>query len=95
MGDLELFRSRGVVLRGGVEVHLTKTEFRLLDHFATHPEVMFSREQLLEQVWSHDYLADTRLVDAHIRRLRTKVEPDAANPRYIVTVRGMGYRFVP
>ncbi len=94
-GSIEVFRTRGVVMRGGEEIHLTKTEFRLLEHFLVHAEVMYSREQLLEQVWGHDYLADTRLVDAHIRRLRTKVEDDAANPRHIVTVRGMGYRFVP
>ena len=53
---------------------------------------MLSREDLLERVWGYDYFGDGRLVDVHVRRLRTKIEPDAANPRYVVTVRGMGYK---
>ena len=56
---------------------------------------MFSRLQLLEQVWEQDYLGDSRLVDATVQRLRAKVEPDPTTPRYIQTVRGFGYRFGP
>ena len=53
---------------------------------------VFSREVLLDRVWGYGYFGDGRLVDVHIRRLRTKIEPDAANPRYVVTVRGLGYK---
>jgi DNA-binding response OmpR family regulator len=53
---------------------------------------VFSREALLDKVWGYDYFGDGRLVDVHVRRLRTKVEADAANPRHVVTVRGLGYR---
>ncbi len=80
------------VLREGVEVHLTKTEFRLLCELAESPGKVLSREALLDKVWGYDYFGDGRLVDVHIRRLRTKVESDAANPRHVVTVRGLGYR---
>ena len=91
-GDLEVVPDEGVVRRDGEEVHLTKTEFRLLCELASAPGRVFSREQLLERVWGYDYFGDGRLVDVHIRRLRTKVEADAAAPRHVVTVRGLGYR---
>jgi DNA-binding response OmpR family regulator len=91
-GDLEVVPDEGVVRRDGDEVHLTKTEFRLLCELASAPGRVFSREQLLERVWGYDYFGDGRLVDVHVRRLRTKVEVDAANPRHVVTVRGLGYK---
>ncbi|HXW32535.1 MAG TPA: helix-turn-helix domain-containing protein, partial [Acidimicrobiales bacterium] len=70
----------------------TRTEFRLLCELGAHAGKVLSREQLLDQVWGYDYFGDGRLVDVHIRRLRTKVEDDPANPRHILTVRGMGYK---
>jgi DNA-binding response OmpR family regulator len=91
-GDLELIPEEGKVLRAGEEVHLTKTEFRLLCELALNRGKVFSREELLDRVWEYDYFGDGRLVDVHIRRLRTKVEADPANPRHVVTVRGLGYR---
>jgi DNA-binding response OmpR family regulator len=91
-GDLELIPEEGKVLRSGEEVHLTKTEFRLLCELAENPGKVFSREALLDKVWGYDYFGDGRLVDVHVRRLRTKVEADPANPRHVVTVRGLGYR---
>ncbi len=91
-GELEIIPDEGVVRVGGQEVHLTKTEFRLLVELAANPGRVFSREVLLERVWGYGYFGDGRLVDVHIRRLRTKIEPDAANPRYVVTVRGLGYK---
>jgi DNA-binding response OmpR family regulator len=91
-GDLEIIPDEGVVRRGGEEIHLTKTEFRLLVELATSPGRVFSREVLLERVWGYGYFGDGRLVDVHIRRLRTKVEADPANPRHVVTVRGLGYK---
>jgi DNA-binding response OmpR family regulator len=91
-GDLEIIPDEGVVRRGGDEIHLTKTEFRLLVELASSPGRVFSREVLLERVWGYGYFGDGRLVDVHVRRLRTKVEADAANPRHVVTVRGLGYK---
>jgi DNA-binding response OmpR family regulator len=91
-GDVELVPDAGVVRRAGADVRLTKTEFRLLCELAEHGGIVLSREQLLERVWGYDYFGDTRLVDAHIRRLRTKVERDPSEPDLIQTVRGLGYR---
>jgi DNA-binding response OmpR family regulator len=91
-GDLEVIPEEGKVVKAGEEVHLTKTEFRLLCELALNRGKVFSREELLDRVWEYDYFGDGRLVDVHIRRLRTKVEVDPANPRHVVTVRGLGYR---
>ena len=91
-GDLELRREQGIALKGGVEVPLTKTEFLLLCEFADHAGMVLSRDQLLERVWGYDYLGDSRLVDAHIRRLRVKIEDQPDDPKLIVTIRGIGYR---
>lgn len=92
VGDLEIRPDEGRVLRAGVEVKLTKTEFRLLCELAAAPDKVFSRETLLDRVWGYGYFGDGRLVDVHVRRLRTKIEADPANPRHVVTVRGLGYR---
>jgi DNA-binding response OmpR family regulator len=94
VGALEVIPDAGIVRRNGNDVALTRTEFRLLCELVEHPNVILSREQLLERVWGYDYFGDSRLVDAHIRRLRTKIESDPANPEFVVTVRGLGYKFV-
>ncbi|MCY3862328.1 MAG: response regulator transcription factor [bacterium] len=91
-GRLEIMPEQGVVTINGEEAHLTKTEFRLLVELASNSGKVLSREVLLEQVWDLGYFGDGRLVDVHIRRLRTKIETDPANPRYVVTVRGLGYK---
>ncbi|MAT62985.1 MAG: response regulator transcription factor [Acidimicrobiales bacterium] len=90
--QLEIIADEGLVRINGKEVHLTRTEFKLLIELATSSGKVLSREDLLERVWGYDYFGDSRLVDVHVRRLRTKVEIDPANPRYVVTVRGMGYK---
>ena len=95
VGDLEISPEEGVVFNGEQEVHLTKTEFKLLVELASQPGKVFSREVLLERVWGYDYFGDGRLVDVHVRRLRTKIEPDPAHPRYVLTSRGMGYKLQP
>jgi DNA-binding response OmpR family regulator len=92
---VELRRGAGIVTKAGAEVSLTKTELRLLIEFADHPGMVLSRDQLLERVWGYDYLGDSRLVDAHIRRLRVKIEDTPNEPKYITTARGLGYRFHP
>ncbi len=91
-GDLEIIPDEGIVLRDNAEVHLTKTEFRLLVELASAPGRVFSREVLLERVWGYGYFGDGRLVDVHVRRLRMKVEVDPANPRHVMTIRGLGYK---
>ena len=94
-GDLSIFPAGGVVRLRDEPVHLTKTEFRLLCELAAAPGRVFSRELLLEKVWEYDYLGDARIVDVHIRRLRTKVETDPAHPLHVITVRGLGYKLQP
>ncbi|HVM52466.1 MAG TPA: response regulator transcription factor [Acidimicrobiales bacterium] len=93
-GRVEIVPEEGVVRRDGAEVHLTRTEFRLLCELAAAPGRLFSREALLESVWGYEYIGDSKLVDAHIHRLRAKIEEDPANPQHVVTVRGLGYKAV-
>jgi DNA-binding response OmpR family regulator len=89
---LVLSTAAGWVRRGDLPVHLTLTEFRLLSELAEAEGRVLSRQQLLERVWDHGFFGDERLVDVHVRRLRTKIEKDPANPELLVTVRGLGYR---
>jgi DNA-binding response OmpR family regulator len=91
-GPLVLDETAGRVLRGDEEVHLTVTEFRLLCELASPPGRVLSRQTLLSNVWDRGFFGDERIVDVHIRRLRTKVERDASRPELVVTVRGLGYR---
>jgi len=81
-----------VVVRGQ-EVSLSPKEFRLLELFMSYARRVWSREQLLDQVWGPDFVGDSKTVDVHIRWLREKLEQDPSHPEYIVTVRGFGYRF--
>ncbi len=95
LGVLQVLPDEGVVRHDdGSEMHLTSTEFRLLVDLAQADGRVLSREDLLERVWGYDYFGDSRLVDVHIRRLRTKIEPDPSNPTFLVTVRGSGYKLV-
>lgn len=92
--DLEVSPDEGIVRRNGEDIHLTRTEFRLLCELAGSPGRVFTRELLLERVWGYDYFGDGKLVDAHIYRLRSKIEQDPANPRHLQTARGLGYKIV-
>jgi two-component system response regulator MtrA len=94
-GELVIDRGSLIVRRAGQHVSLTPTELRLLLVLSGSPRQVFSREQLLDLVWEHDYLGDSRLVDACVQRLRAKIETDTSEPRYVQTVRGFGYRFGP
>jgi DNA-binding response OmpR family regulator len=95
-GNVEVDLERLRVYRRGTLVDLTPTEFRLLRYLATHPDRPFSREALIEAVWGYDSsVGSSRTVDVHIRHLRRKLEEDPANPRWLVTVRGLGYKFEP
>ncbi|MFI6266912.1 response regulator [Micromonospora sp. NPDC051006] len=92
VGDLEIDPASFVVRKDGRELPLTATEFRLLLELARRPGQVFTREILLDRVWNHSYLGDSRLVDVAVQRLRAKVEEDPAHPRLIRTVRGAGYK---
>lgn len=94
-GDLVIDRGALKVQRAGRDVRLTATELRLLLELSRRPGQVLSREQLLAGVWEHDYLGDSRLVDATVQRLRLKIEDVPSRPRLIETVRGFGYRFSP
>jgi DNA-binding response OmpR family regulator len=94
-GELMIDRGSLIVRRAGQDVLLAPTELRLLLVLSGSPRQVFSREQLLGLVWEHDYLGDSRLVDACVQRLRAKIETDTSEPHYIQTVRGFGYRFGP
>jgi DNA-binding response OmpR family regulator len=91
-GDVEIDPDAAIVRKDGTTVALTKTEFNLLRTLAERPNQVMSRAALLEQVWGYDYLGDSRLVDVHVRRLRSKIETDPANPTIVQTVRGLGYK---
>ncbi|MTA95548.1 MAG: response regulator, partial [Actinobacteria bacterium] len=92
IGPLVLDVEGHQVLRDGLPVSLTPLEFNLLLTLAQKPKQVFTRELLLEQVWGYHYKADTRLVNVHVQRLRSKIESDPDNPTIIKTVRGIGYR---
>jgi two-component system, OmpR family, response regulator MtrA len=94
-GDLRIDTTALTVTRRGEPVALTPTELRLLLTLSRAPGRVFSRQQLLEDVWEHDYLGDSRLVDNCVQRLRAKIETNSASPHYVQTVRGFGYRFGP
>ena len=94
IGDIEVLPAEGVALKGGQPMSLTRTEFHLLSHLVRSPNRVWTRDQLLEQVWGYDYSGDGRLVDTHIARLRAKIEDDPAQPTHLVTVRGLGYKMV-
>jgi phosphate regulon transcriptional regulator PhoB len=91
-GDLRLDPSRHEVTKRGQVVSLSAMEFRLLEFFLRHRGRVYTRTQLLDQVWGQDRFVEPRTVDVHIRRLREKVEDDPRRPRLILTVRGMGYK---
>ena len=92
IGDLAISVDGHSVKRGGAPIQLTPLEFDLLLALARKPWQVFSREVLLEQVWGYRHAADTRLVNVHVQRLRSKIERDPEHPEIVVTVRGIGYK---
>ena len=95
IGDLSISVDGHSVKRGGTPIQLTPLEFDLLLALARRPWQVFSREVLLEQVWGYRHAADTRLVNVHVQRLRSKIEKDPERPEIVVTVRGVGYKAGP
>ena len=92
IGDVEIDVAGHQVTRGGTALSLTPLEFDLLVALARKPRQAFTREMLLEEVWGYRHQADTRLVNVHVQRLRSKVERDPENPSVVLTVRGVGYK---
>lgn len=90
--DLVIDQLEHKVLKDGKEIALTRLEFDLLVTLAKEPGRVFTREALLSEVWGYQHAADTRLVNVHVQRLRSKIESDADNPEYVLTVRGVGYK---
>ena len=95
IGDVEIDVAGHSVRRSGEQIQLTPLEFDLLVALARRPWQVFSREVLLEQVWGYRHAADTRLVNVHVQRLRSKIERDPERPEIVVTVRGVGYKAGP
>ena len=95
IADVEIDVPGHVVTRGGEQISLTPLEFDLLVALARKPRQVFSREVLLEQVWGYRHAADTRLVNVHVQRLRSKLERDPEHPEVVLTVRGVGYKAGP
>ncbi len=91
-GELVIDKRRHEVTRSGQPIELTPLEFQILERLASEPGRAWSRNDLLDQVWSTDYEGYQRNVDPHINRLRQKIETDPKNPRYVLTVRGVGYK---
>jgi two-component system, OmpR family, phosphate regulon response regulator PhoB len=90
---LSLYPGECRVSRDGIDLKLSPKEYKLLELFMQHPKRVWSRDQLIEQVWGIDYIGDSKTVDVHIRWLREKIEDDPSHPSRLVTVRGFGYRF--
>ena len=93
VGDLSLDTEQRVALRDGKTIDLTAKEYDLIELLMKNPRRVYSRESLMDLVWGYSYAGDYRTVDVHIRRLREKLEPDPANPVYIMTKWGVGYYF--
>lgn len=91
--DVVLYPQECRVTVRNEEISLSPKEFRILELFMSHPRRVWSREQLIERVWGPDFMGDSKTVDVHIRWLREKLEADPSNPKYLMTVRGFGYRF--
>jgi DNA-binding response OmpR family regulator len=94
-GEIEVDLDRRVVLRNNEEVKLTPAEYNLLAYFLHHPDRPLTRDLILSTVWGYSTSISTRTVDAHVLKLRQKIESDPEVPRHIVTVHGVGYRFLP
>jgi DNA-binding response OmpR family regulator len=93
--DVEVDLTRRAVSKRGEEIKMTRAEYNLLTFFLQNPDRALTREMILNSVWGYDSFPNTRTVDAHVVRLRQKLEPDATSPRHFLTVHGVGYRFLP
>lgn len=95
VGEVEVDLERRVVTRGTEEIRLTPAEYKLLAFFLHHPDRPLTRDRILNSVWGYNLMCNTRTVDTHILKLRQKLERDPNVPRHILTLHGVGYRFLP
>lgn len=91
--DIEIDIDKGLVKKSGIEIELTAKEYKLLLYLAKNPDHILSKRKICEQVWGEDYLGYDNTIMVHIRHLREKIEDDPGNPRYIKTIKGLGYKF--
>jgi two-component system, OmpR family, alkaline phosphatase synthesis response regulator PhoP len=91
--NLRIDTGRHEIERNGEKIELTALEFKLLATLATYAGMVLSREQLLERVWGYDFYGEDRVVDVHIGHIRQKLEPDPSDPQFVITIRGVGYKF--
>jgi len=94
-GDVEVDLTRRVVLKRGEDLKMTRAEYNLLTYFLHNPDRALTRDMILNSVWGYESFPNTRTVDAHVVRLRQKLEPDPVCPQHFITVHGVGYRFLP
>jgi DNA-binding response OmpR family regulator len=94
-GEIEVDFERRAVTRKGKELKFTPAEYNLLTYFLQNPDRPLTRDMILNSVWGYEFFPNTRTVDAHVVKLRQKIEPDPGLPKHLVTVHGVGYRFVP
>ena len=92
-GDFELDMRRRTLSKGGKGIELTQVEFQIMEYFFTNPDTSISRHDILKKVWGEHYFGEEKIVDVNIRRLRMKIEDNPSDPKYIVTVWGMGYKW--
>jgi two-component system response regulator RegX3 len=92
-GPVRMDVERHVVAVDGEQVLLPLKEFDLLEYLLRNSGRVLTRGQLIDRVWGADYVGDTKTLDVHVKRLRTKIEPDPTNPRHLLTIRGLGYKF--
>ncbi|MCD8511748.1 MAG: response regulator transcription factor [Bacillus sp. (in: Bacteria)] len=92
IGELEIYPENHAIYLKGKSIELTMKEYELLVYLANHQDKVLSRDQLLNAIWNFEFVGDTRIVDVHISHLREKIEADTKNPKYIKTVRGIGYK---
>lgn len=92
-GDFELDMRRRTLSKGGKGIDLTQVEFQIMEYFFTNPDTPISRHDILKKVWGENYFGEEKIVDVNIRRLRMKIEDNPSDPKYIVTVWGMGYKW--
>ena len=94
LGIFALNVRRRTLTKNGVEIELTQIEFEIMEYFFTNPDVAIDRTDILNRVWGEAYFGEEKIVDVNIRRLRMKLEDDASNPQHLLTVWGMGYKWV-
>jgi len=93
LGDFTLNLRRSTLLNNGVNIELTQVEFQVIEYFFNNPDVALDRTDILTRVWGTNYYGEEKIVDVNIRRLRKKVEDDPSNPKHLITVWGMGYKW--